>query len=257
LGRIEGGQGLEGAQAGLVRVPLADTTLVRRPDGLSPVEALLLGDVFATGNFIAARAGVGATTPVAVVGLGAVGLSAILASRRLGAPSIVALDAVPDRLALAASFGATPISIVHDRGGGRALPEIAAEVRRCSGGEGVAVVLEAVGSAEAIRLAFAILRSGGMLSIAGVHTEGSFAFSPAEAYAKNLSLSIGECPVRSDLDELCAMQLRERLPIERIVTHRFPLDAAPDVYRMFDEYRGGCIKAVFEPCSAPRPPADR
>ena len=127
------------------------------------------------------------------------------------------------------------------------MDEVADEVRRHAGGEGVAAVLEAVGSVDATRLAVAILRPGGVLSIAGVHTEAAFAVSPVEAYAKNLTLSIGRCPARSRMDELCAMQLRERLPLERIVTHRFPLDAAAEAYRMFDERRGGVVKAVFEP----------
>jgi threonine dehydrogenase-like Zn-dependent dehydrogenase len=247
FGWVEGGRGLEGAQAGLIRVPLADATLVLRPPGLSPIEALLLGDVFATGSFIAARAAVGAATPVAVVGLGAVGLCALLASCQLGAPFVAAIDAVPERLALAASFGATPVSLVDGRGQARPLADVAAEVRRAAGGEGVAAVLEAVGSVDATRLAIAVLRPGGVLSIAGVHTESSFAVSPIEAYAKNLTLAIGRCPARSNLDALCALQLRERLPLERLVTHRLPLDAAADAYRMFDEHREGCIKAVFEP----------
>src|ERR1044071_2788141 len=111
FGWVEHGAGLDGAQAELVRVPLADTTLVPVPPGLAPEAALLLGDVLSTGHHCAVMAGAGPGTVCAVVGAGPVGLMAVLAARELGAERIFAIDAVPERLALAAPFGAAPLQI--------------------------------------------------------------------------------------------------------------------------------------------------
>lgn len=246
FGWIEHGRGLEGAQAQFVRVPLADSTLLVREPTLSAVEALLLGDVVATGFHTAVRGGVDAASTVAVLGLGAVGLAAVLACRQRGAASVVGLDAVPERLELAAAFGATVVPIAAD-GRTRTQEEIVDEVRRLTDPEGVAVALDAVGSPQATELAVALLRPGGVLSIAGVHTEPHFAVSPAAAYDRNLTFCIGRCPVRSHLEELCQLQTAERMPIERLVTHRIPLREAGAAYRMFDERRDGCIKVLFEP----------
>jgi len=245
LGWIERGRGLEGAQAERVRIPLADGTLVHRPPDLSPTEALLLGDVVATGFFATERAGVNAESRVAVVGLGAVGLAAVLAARHAGAALVLGYDAVASRLELAASFGATVVPIADDAGRPRPIADLAAAARRGTG-EGVDVVVEAVGSPDATRLAVSLLRPGGHLSIAGVHAEPAFDLSPTLAYDLNVTLSLGRCPARSRLEALSAVQRSARLPLERLVTHRVPLDAAPDAYRMFAERRDGCIKVVLE-----------
>ncbi len=247
LGWVSGRRGIEGAQAERVRIPLADTTLLARPAGLSPIEALLLGDVVSTGFFAVERADLGADCTVAVIGLGAVGLAAVLAARHAGASAVIGLDAIPERLELAASFGATVVPVVSARGSPRDAADLGAEVRRLTGGEGVACVVDAVGSAEATRLGVEVVRPGGFLSIVGVHTEPAFAVPPAAAYDRNLTLAIGRCPVRSRLDELCARQLRQRFPIERIVTHRVPLRDAADAYEMFAARRDGAIKVVFDP----------
>ncbi|NIR30971.1 MAG: alcohol dehydrogenase catalytic domain-containing protein [Gammaproteobacteria bacterium] len=247
FGWVQDGRGLEGAQAEYVRVPLAGTTLMARPRTLNALEALLLGDVVATGFYVAERGGVGVGEAVAVLGLGAVGLAAVMASRQAGAYPVLALDAVPERLAVAESLGAAVVPTVNDAARLRSDPDIAAEVRRLAGGEGVAVALEAVGTPEATRLALALLRPGGTLGVGGFHTEPVFAVSPGQAYDKNLTISAGRCPVRSRLEALCALQERERLPLERLVTHRVPLSEAADAYRLFDERAQGCVKLVFEP----------
>ena len=246
-GWVEHGAGLEGAQAQYVRVPLADSTLLARDPALSALEGLLLGDVISTGFHVVRQGEVQPDTPVAVLGLGAVGLAAVLACHQRGAPAVIGLDAVPERLALAERLGASVIPVTDGSGEPRATGDIAREVRALAGPEGVGVAIDAVGSPHVTELAVALLRPGGVLSIAGVHTEDTFALSPAAAYDKNLTLTIGRCPVRSHLEELCRMQLAERLPIEQIVSHWIPLADAADAYRMFDQRRNGCVKVVFEP----------
>jgi 2-desacetyl-2-hydroxyethyl bacteriochlorophyllide A dehydrogenase len=247
LGWVSDGRGLEGAQAPLVRVPLADSTLLERPDDLSPVEALLLGDVVSTGFFAVERARPAAGSALAVIGLGAVGLAAVMDALDLGAGVVAALDTVEERLEIAASLGARPLPVAAPGGAPRPVEETAAEGRRLAGGEGFECVVDAVGSPEATRLAVELLRPGGFLSIVGVHTEGAFAVAPGTAYDKNLTIAIGRCPVRSRLEALCARHRERRFPIERLVTHRVPLTEASDAYELFAARRDGVVKVVFEP----------
>ncbi len=143
FGWVENGRGLHGAQAELMRVPLADATLVAVDETLDPKQVLLVGDILATGFFCAELGGVDSSSVVAVIGAGPVGLMAILGARELGARRIFALDRVPSRLAVAERFGATAVDI-----GGDGATEVLAEA---TGGRGADVVLEAVGSPGATR----------------------------------------------------------------------------------------------------------
>ena len=90
------------------------------------------------------------------------------------------------------------------------------------------------------------MRPGGVVSIAGVHHESRFAFSPVEAYDRNLTLRIGRCPARSLMEELKGLLLR-RLDLGAIVTHRLALAEGVDAYRLFDLKQDGCIKVAFTP----------
>ena len=249
FGWIEDGKGLEGAQAERVRVPLADGTLVKRPRELSAIEALLLGDVFTTGAFAVERGPGLEKEWLAVIGLGAVGLCSVLAARRAGAERIIGIDRVPERLELAASLGADPLPLpVPHKSGSEALlhEAVTSEIRRRGGGDGTAMVVEAVGSPTALELAAAVVRPGGFLSVAGVHPESQFSVSPPLAYDKNLTFAMGRCPVRSHIERLCQLQIDSPLPLDRLVSHRVPLTQAADIYRQFSERADGCVKAVFE-----------
>lgn len=184
FGWRQGGVGLHGAQAEMIRVPLADSTLVEVPQGISPENALLAGDVLSTGYFCASQGGVRAGRSVAVVGCGPVGLMAVLAAKHLGAERVFAIDRLQERLGLAARFGAEPLDLQHSP------PE--ETIFEATKGLGVHVVLEAVGSPRSSLLAMRLIRAGGTISAVGVHTEPQFAFSPVEAYDKNLTYKIGK-----------------------------------------------------------------
>ncbi len=110
LGVDDGGRGIQGAQAELIRVPLADTTLWKLPSDMSVEEAMLLGDNFTTGFFCADQGSISRDGVTVVLGCGAVGLSAIVAARYLGAQTVVAVDAVAARRTRAAALGATVTS---------------------------------------------------------------------------------------------------------------------------------------------------
>ena len=234
LGWVERGRGLHGAQAELVRVPLADSTLVHLPEELPARVAILLGDVLATGYHSATLAGITRGSTCAVVGCGPVGLLAVLAARELGAARVFAFDAVPERRALAARFGAEV----------ERSPE---EVLEWAGGRGVDAVLEAVGSGDASALAFRLVRPGGTIAAVGVHHEAVFPFSPGQAYDKNLTYRIGRCPARSYMERLLPFAVRHQSELSAIVSHEVELAQTPEAYRMFAERRGGCIKVALRP----------
>src|SRR5918997_10379 len=155
----------DGGQGEAVRVPLADTTLVAVP-GSGHSDAMLrslltLSDVMATGHHAAVCARVQPGGTVAVVGDGAVGLSAVIAAKRLGAERIIALSRHADRQKLAREFGAT--DIVAERG-----KEATEAVMELTGGVGVDATLECVGTGQAMETALAIARPGSMVGFVGV-----------------------------------------------------------------------------------------
>ncbi|MGE0144294.1 MAG: alcohol dehydrogenase catalytic domain-containing protein [Planctomycetota bacterium] len=250
FGWRQGERGLHGGQAALVRVPLAASTLLRRPDSVSAVDALLLGDVATTGAYVVRRALRVADDPqaaVVVLGCGAVGLAAVLHAKQAGARNVFAVDRRRARLELAASFGAIPIELDDRAGRPRQSTDLAAELHRIEDADAIGVAIDAVGHPSAMELAVELLRPGGVLGIAGVHTSAHFAVSPETAYGKNLTLFCGRCPVRSQLDSMLREHVARPLPLTRLVTHRFALDDAAAAYRDFDRGDGGIVKAVFDP----------
>src|SRR5918998_1180941 len=190
------GIGSEGAQAELMRVPLADGTLVATPDvppdDLIP-SFLALSDVFGTGWFgaVAAESGPGKT--VAVVGDGAVGLLAVLAARHLGADRIIAMSRHESRQKLAREFGAT--DIVTERG-----EEGAARIKELTGGLGAHSVVEAVGTQESMMQALCSTRPGGHVGFVGVLHDVEI--PGEEFFYSHVHLHGGPAPVRRFLPEL-------------------------------------------------------
>ncbi len=239
FGWVEKGRGLNGGQAEIVRVPLADSTLVPWPDDLPAEAAILLGDVLATGVYCADRAEAGPGKTAVVVGCGPVGLMAVLAARERGASLVLAVDSVRERLDLAARLGATPLDL--------ASADVASLVGGATGGRGADCVLEAVGSPASARLAFEIARPGGTISSVGVHVERAFPFTPGEAYDKNITYRAGRCPARALMPPLVALARRRASDLASLFTHRYPLDGAPDAYATFAARRDGCVKALLVP----------
>jgi threonine dehydrogenase-like Zn-dependent dehydrogenase len=278
FGWVAGGAGLQGAQAEYVRVPLADSTLVTAPPDLPLEIALLAGDVLATGFHGAELAAAAPGRVVAVVGCGAVGLMAVVGARALGAERVFALDPVRERLELAERLGAEPLALgeeagsaarvggsggagdrgtgggcgnSRERGDGRNPRDRGDEARHAvlaaTGGRGADGVIEAVGSPAATRLAFELVRPGGILAAVGVHTEARLAFSPGEAYDKNLTYRAGRAPARAALERMLDIARSGRFDLGAVLTHRLPLAEGPRAYGIFDERREGCIKVLLVP----------
>lgn len=239
FGWVEGGVGLPGAQAEYARVPLADSTAVKIPEGIDGEPALFLGDILATGFFCADMAGVQPGGTYAVVGCGPVGLLAIVAARELGAETIFGLDVIDERLELAASFGATPVNSRNES------PK--AILEEATNGRGADAVLEVVGSPEASRLAVDLVRPGGVVSAVGVHTEPTFPFSPTEAYDKNLTYRAGRCPARHYMERLLPLVRDRKYDLGSIVSHRLPLAEGVRGYELFEKKLEGCTKVILRP----------
>jgi threonine dehydrogenase-like Zn-dependent dehydrogenase len=224
-GHIDGGQGEA------VRVPLAGSTLVAVPGSGHPDETLrsllALSDVMSTGHHAAAVAGVKKGDTVAVVGDGAVGLCAVLASKRLGAERVIALSRHPGRQRLAREFGAT--DIIEARG-----DEATQAVLELTGGIGVDAALECVGTAQSIATAFAIARPGSTVGIVGV-PHGQVPF--AETFFRNTGWRGGPAPARIYIPELLGDVLDGVINPGRVFDYETDLDHIADAYRAMDERR--------------------
>ena len=229
------GVGLQGCQSEFVRVPLADGTLMKKPDGLSDVSALLLGDNFSTGYFCAEMAEVRPGGTYAVVGCGTVGLLCIIAAKAMGAEKIIAIDLVEHRRIHAESLGAIGCS-----------PESAsAMIQEQTSRRGVDAVMELVGIPAAQRLAYEIIRPGGIMSVIGCHCTPNFAFSPVDAYDKNLTYRTGRCPARKYMDLLTERVAAGEFEIDSFVTHTFAATDCVKAYDVFSNRKDNCLKAVF------------
>src|SRR5215213_2987744 len=231
--------GALGAQAELLRVPLADGTLVAAPD-LPPddlVPSLLAAsDVLGTGWFgaVAAEAGPGKT--VAVVGDGAVGLLAVLAAKQLGAERIIAMSRHAPRQQLAIEFGAT--EVVDARG-----EDGVARVKELTGGLGADSVVEAVGTRESMLQAIRSTRPGGHVGFVGV--AHGVELSVEELFFSAVHLHGGPAPVRRFLPELIGLIWSRRIDPGRVFDLTLPLEQAAEGYRAMDERRA--IKTLLRP----------
>lgn len=239
FGWLQNGNGLHGAQATYIRVPMADSTLLPLSNDLSEEKGLLLGDILSTGYFCADNAEIKPRATYVVIGCGPVGLMAVLAAKHLGAEKLFAIDIIPERLAIAEKFGATPLNA--------SLTEVKDEISRNTNGRGADAVMEVVGSDQSLKLAIDLIRPGGMISSVGVHTAKNFSFSPGEAYDKNLTYKSGRCPARFLSEKLLLEEVPQRHPIEDIITHQFALKDGARAYEVFDKKLENCIKAVLMP----------
>ena len=234
------GQALDGAQGQYVRVPFADGTLVKVP-GTPDVQLyphlLTLTDVLATGHHAARSGDVRAGATVVIVGDGAVGLCAVLASKRLGAARIIVMSRHEDRQRLARTFGAT--DIVAERG-----EDGIAAVTDLLGGIGADSVLECVGTKESMRQALGSVRPGGHLGFVGVPA-GAPELPMQVLFNKNVRVAGGMATVRPYIDELLPDVLSGTIEPGRVFDLTLPLDHVSDAYAAMDERRS--IKVLLEP----------
>jgi threonine dehydrogenase-like Zn-dependent dehydrogenase len=231
--------GALGAQAELLRVPLADGTLVATPDlpsdDLIP-SLLAASDVLGTGWFgaVAAEAGPGKT--VAVVGDGGVGLLAVLAARQLGAERIIAMSRHEPRQRLAREYGAT--DVVEERG-----DDGVARIKELTNGLGAHSVVEAVGTQESMMQAIRATRPGGHVGFVGVGH--GVALPGMEMFWSLVHLHGGPAPVRRFLPELIDLIWNRQIDPGKVFDLELPLERAAQGYEAMDQRRS--IKVLLRP----------
>jgi threonine dehydrogenase-like Zn-dependent dehydrogenase len=220
------GHDLDGGQGEAVRVPQAQGTLVTVPvdeDSALLPSLLTLSDVFCTGHHAAFTAGVNRGTTVTVIGDGAVGLSAVLAAKRLGAEHILLMGRHADRTDLGREFGAS--DVVSERG-----PEGIERIRELTGGDGTHTVLECVGTREAIEMSIGAVRDGGVIGRVGAaqYQEVPLGF---DTIMRNITVTGGVAPARAYIEQLLPDVLEGKIEPGRVFDQIVTLDEVPDGYR--------------------------
>jgi len=224
-------QWVTGAQAPVLRVPMADGTLVPTAEVPSTdlVPSLLaVSDVLGTGWFAADAASVKPGATVVVVGDGAVGLLAVLAARHMGAERIIAMSRHAPRQKLAREFGASDIVTERGEAGIERITELTNGVR-------ADCVLECVGTSESMMQAIRSTRPGGSVSYVGV--PHGVALDGAELFFTHVRLHGGPAPVRRYLPELIQLVLKGHINPGRVFDLELPLEQVADGYRAMDERR--------------------
>ncbi len=227
------------AQAPLLRVPLADGTLVATPDvpsGEMVPSLLALSDVMGTGWFAADAANVKSGSTVVVVGDGAVGLLGVLSAKQMGGERIIAMSRHESRQKLGREFGAT--DIVTERG-----DEGVERIKELTNGIGADSVLECVGTQESMMQAITSARKGGYVSYVGV--PHGVELDGEKLFYAHVHLHGGPAPVRRYLPDLIKLVWNKKINPGKVFDLTLPLDQVAEGYRAMDGRRA--IKTLLRP----------
>ena len=230
---------IDGTQAESVRVPFADTSLYSVPENVTDDQAIFLADSLPTGYEVGVLAGqVRPGDTVAVVGAGAVGLSAIQTTGLWGAAKVIAVDTNKFRLGTALEFGATDIV--------EAGPGARQSVLDLTDGLGVDVAIEAVGFPETLQTTASLVRPGGHIANIGVH--GVPVELPLQdMWIQNVTLTMGLVDTVS-IPTLLTMVASGRIPAERMGTHRFTFSQINEAYDVFGHAAANeALKVIITP----------
>ena len=216
---------IDGTQAEYVRVPFAENSVYKVPEGMTDSEGILLSDILPTGFEIGVQYGhVNPGDVVAVIGSGPVGLSAVMTARLYGPSKIIAIDLDNARLARGKDFGATDTVNSGDL-------DWKGQVLALTDGLGVDVAIEAVGVPETFTMATVIVRPGGNVANIGVHGK-SVDLALNELWIKNIDISMGLVNTNT-LGMLLKLVAEHKLPAEKFVTHQFSFDQMLEAYDVF------------------------
>jgi threonine dehydrogenase-like Zn-dependent dehydrogenase len=230
---------LPGAQAEAITIRNADYNLWPTPTDLTDEQVLFLTDILPTGYFAAENAALKPGATVAVIGCGPVGLFALTCARLFSPSAVFAIDRVPYRLERARALGAIPIDA--------SAADVHASVMAATGGQGVHAAIEAVGARETVRLAFELVRVGGVVSVVGVLVDQDFAFPMGTAFMKDVTFRVGLVNVQRYVPPLLALVRSGRIDPTGLITHHLPLADGARAYGLFAERRDGCLKVVLSP----------
>jgi threonine dehydrogenase-like Zn-dependent dehydrogenase len=257
--------GFAGGQAEYVRVPFADVGAFKVPDELTDEQVLFITDIFPTGYMAAENCGIEPGDTVAVWGCGPVGQFAIRSAWMLGAGRVIAIDRVPERLAMARDKGKaetidfskqgvydTLQEMTKGRGPDRCIEAVGAEAH---GGDSVMAVLDKAKAAiglgtdrpMALRQAIIACRKAGTVSIPGVYIGLLDKVPMGAAMNKGLTFKMGQTHVHKYVKPLMAKVAAGEIDPSFVITHRAKLKDAPELYKTFRDKKDGCIKVVLTP----------
>lgn len=258
--------GYAGGQAEYIRVPFAEVGALKVPDGLPDEQALFLSDIFPTGYMAAENAEIEPGDTVAVWGCGPVGQFAIQCAWMMGAGRVIAIDRVPERLAMASDTGRAETINFDDDG------SVYERLMEMTGGRGPDRCIEAVGTEahvggsfdavldkaktvlmigtdrhHALREAFYCCRKGGTVSVPGVYV-GLLDNVPFGAVMnKGLTIRTGQTHTHRYMKPLLAKIMDGAIDPSFVITHRVGLEQGPEMYSTFRDKKDGCIKVVMKP----------
>jgi threonine dehydrogenase-like Zn-dependent dehydrogenase len=256
--------GFAGGQAEYMRVPYADVGPIKVPEGLSDEQVLFLSDIFPTGYMAADFCGLKGGETVAIWGCGPVGQMAIKSAFLLGAERVIAIDTVPERLALAAASGAITLDFAKD--------DIYDRIQELTQGRGADACIDAVGTEPSIRSGFDAVvdriksatylgtdnphvlrqaihccRNFGTVSIVGVYGGLLDKIPMGSAINRGLTFRMAQTPVQHYLPKLMELIQKGKIDPSFVITHRATLEEGPDLYKTFRAKEDGCIKVVMKP----------
>ena len=256
--------GYAGGQAEYVRVPFADVGPFKIPDGISDEQVLFLSDIFPTGFMAAENCNISPGDTVAVWGCGPVGQFALVSAWMLGAERVIAIDQVPERLELARTFGKAEtidfskvdvFDVLKEMTGGVGPDACIDAVGLEAHGTSVDAIYDRAKAAmylatdrlHALRQAINACRKGGTVSVPGVYGGYLDKVPFGAAFAKGLTLKMGQTHVHRYLASLLDRIQKGEVDPSRIITHRLPLDQAAQGYDVFGRKADNCIKVVLKP----------
>ncbi|WP_306208326.1 zinc-dependent alcohol dehydrogenase [Actinoplanes sp. RD1] len=265
-----------GGQAEYLRVPQAHFGPIRVPNGLPDERFLFLSDVLTTSWQAAKWADIEPGGTVFVTGLGPIGQMTARIARHLGAERVIAVDNVPERLAMAQRHGVETLNfdevddvvgavldLTNGRGADSVVEAVGMEAhgtpfqefaQRAAGLLPDAVARKAIDKAgidrmAALRTCFAAVRRAGTVSIIGVYGGQADPMPMMDLFDKGITMRMGQAHVKHWVDDIMPLLTGDGDPlgVDDLVTHRVPLEEAPQAYDMFKNKEDGCIKVVLKP----------
>ena len=257
--------GYAGGQAEYVRVPMADVAPMLVPEGMDDELVLFLTDILPTGWQGAEHCEIKGGEIIAIWGAGPVGLFAIQSAKIMGAERIIAIETVPERIAMARKAGATDIidfmqedvferikEISKGQGADGVIDCVGMEASSGHGGftGALATIQEKLTSTErpyVLAEAIKAVRPCGIVSVPGVYG-GPVPINMGSVVQKGLTIKSGQTHVKRYLETLTKLIQQGKIDTTSMITHRSTnLADGPDLYKTFKEKKDGCVKVVFHP----------